>query len=68
MAKMKTFAVTVEITVRETLYVEARRPNGATERVLTEEGWANATSYDDNDWIRHRRRDAKVVNVREAGF
>lgn len=37
MAKMKTYAVTVQHTVTETIYVEARRPNGAAERALSPE-------------------------------
>lgn len=45
MAKVKTFAVTVEWTERRTVYVEARRPGGAEAKALTHEGWAEATAY-----------------------
>ena len=48
MAKMKTFAVEVEITVKRTIFVEARRPNGAVEALQTREGWAQATAYTDD--------------------
>lgn len=47
MAKMKTYAVDVEYVVKRTVYVSARRPNGAAEKVLTEAGWREATAYDD---------------------
>lgn len=46
MAKMKTFAVTIEYTVRETILVDARRPNGAAERALTDEAYNKAHAYD----------------------
>ena len=49
MAKLKTFAVTVEWTVRREIFVEARRPNGAAEKVLTNEGWREGTQYADDD-------------------
>jgi hypothetical protein len=49
MAKMKTFAVEVEFTVTRTVFVEARRPGGAEAKVLTREGWAEATRYCDDD-------------------
>ena len=67
MAKMKTFAVTVEITVERTLIVEARKPNGAAERALTDEGWWDAMRYEEDVDLRHYRSDAKVVRVREVG-
>lgn len=46
MAKMKTYAVTVEYTVSRTYYVAARKPGGAKERILSDEGWAEATRFD----------------------
>lgn len=46
MAKMKDFAVTIEYTVRETLYVAARRPAGAAERALTDVAYAEAHRFD----------------------
>jgi hypothetical protein len=49
MAKMKTFAVEVEITKKVLLFVEARRPGGAEALVQTEEGWSEATRYHDED-------------------
>ena len=45
MAKRKLFAVEVEFTVKRTLYVTARRPNGAVDALYTEEGWREATAY-----------------------
>lgn len=46
MAKLKTYAVEIEYTVRETLFVQARRPNGAAEKALTNEAYAEAHHYD----------------------
>lgn len=65
MAKVKTFAVDVEYTVRRTLFVEARRPNGAAEKALSREGWAEAVRYDD-DAPAYPPKGAAVVRVRQA--
>lgn len=69
MAKMKQYAVEVEITRKETLFVEARRPNGAVEKIKTHEGWREATSYNYEDhlpsWFDPKTM--KVTNVREVG-
>lgn len=46
MAKMKQFAVEIEYTVKETIYVTARRPNGAAEKALTQEAYREAHMYD----------------------
>lgn len=68
MAKTKTFAVDVTYTVTETLYVDARRPNGAAARALTDEGWAEAHRYDDDSpYPFFPPKDAVVTNVRVAG-
>lgn len=48
MAKTKTFSVEVEITQRVRLLVVARRPNGAVERLQTDEGWREAAAYQDD--------------------
>ena len=70
MAKMKRFAVEIEHTVRETIYVSARRPNGAAERALTDEAYREAHAYDghgeDCDWYPSLPKDARVVKVREV--
>lgn len=71
MAKMKTWAVEVEITTKRTQFVDARKAGGAAEKVLTEEGWREATRYDpdgEDAGYYLDRRNAKVVGVREAGF
>lgn len=68
MAKMKTFAVEVEITIKTTLYVDARRPEGAATAVMTENGWRKAMAYQDDVDLQFRRTDAKIVNVREANL
>lgn len=47
MAKMKTYMVPVTITRTVHVMVDARRPKGAVERLQTEEGWREATAYDD---------------------
>lgn len=67
MAKMKTFAVEVEIPIKRMLIVQARRPNGAAERALSEDGWADAMRYEDDTDLSFYRRDAKVLSVREVG-
>lgn len=65
MAKMKTFPVEVEYVVKRTLYVNARRPGGAATRALTDEGWREATQYDD-DAPSRPPKDTKVVQVRDS--
>lgn len=67
MAKMKRFAVDIEYTVKETVFVDARRPNGAAERALTQEAYAESHRYDDDDCHSFLPKDAKVVRVREVG-
>jgi hypothetical protein len=70
MAKTKMFAVDVEITVKRTLFVHARRPNGAVERLSTREGWSEATRYEEEmDVVRFAKLgdDAEIVRVREVG-
>lgn len=44
---MKTFMVEVEITVKRYVVVNARKPNGAIERLSTDEGWTEANRYGD---------------------
>lgn len=69
MAKMKTYLVEVEVTTRHYLLVEARRPQGAVDRIMTEEGWAKATRYFDCDEcgrLGANRTNAKVITVREV--
>jgi hypothetical protein len=72
MAKIKRFAVVVEVTERHTLFVDARRPGGAVERVMTDEGWREATAWMDGCGaddcscapLASALRNAKVVEVR----
>jgi hypothetical protein len=68
MAKMKTFAVEVEITRKETFFITARRPNGAIEKIKTEEGWREATSYNYDDGLPFYfdPKSMQVTKVREA--
>lgn len=47
MAKMKTFLVEVEITQRVTVSVQARRPQGAVDKLMTRDGWRAANMYCD---------------------
>lgn len=42
MAKMKTFAVAIEVITKHTLFVEARRPDGAIKKLMSDEGWREA--------------------------
>lgn len=65
MAKVKTHAVTVQWTVTRTVYVEARRPNGAIEKIQTPEGWREATRYAaDDDLPLFLPKDAVITDVR----
>lgn len=69
MAKMKTFAVEIEFTVTRTVFVDARRPNGAVERLKDREGWAEATRYQDDpvlDNFFELPKDASIKRVRET--
>lgn len=65
MARVKTYAVDVEYVVKRTLFVQARRPKGAEERALSEDGWRDATMYDE-DAPAFPPRDVTVTRVREA--
>jgi hypothetical protein len=64
MAKLKTFPVEVEYVVKRTLYVNARRPGGAAIKALTDEGWREATQYEE-DAPSRPPGGAKVVKVRD---
>ena len=68
MAKVKTFAVTVVVPVERTYYVQARKAGGAVAKLQTEEGWREATAYEEPDeWTPLRYpKDAEVTRVREA--
>lgn len=70
MAKVKTFAVTVEWTVRRTVFVEARRPGGAEEKALSHDGWTEANRYADDDECvpLFLPKDATVVDIRVANL
>lgn len=67
MAKMKQWAVDAEITIRTTLYVNARREGGARERLLTDEGWREALTYAEDVDLRFHRQDAVLKRARVAG-
>lgn len=70
MAKMKHFAVEVEIVHRRTVFVDARRPNGAIEKVMNPEGWKEAIRYQEDDVldsVYDPNKNVTVVRVREAG-
>lgn len=64
MAKMKLWAVDVEIVVKRTLFVPSRKAGGAEAYIQTEEGWRDATKFDEE--FSSLPRDMKVVRVREA--
>lgn len=69
MAKVKTYAIDIEVVVKRTLYIEARRPNGARDRLLTPEGWREATAYQEGDALPISPDDSiTVTRIREAGF
>lgn len=66
MAKLKTYAVEVEVRHTITLFVDARRPGGAEQKVREDEG---AWDWSD-DFPAPRRFDPKtmtVTRVREMG-
>lgn len=65
MAKMKTYAVTVVVPVERTYFVEARKPNGAVAKLQSDEGWSEATRYEEPDeWTPMRfPENAEVTNV-----
>ena len=45
MAKMKTYPVTVTYPVTLTVFVVARKPGGAVDKLYTEEGWREASQW-----------------------
>ncbi len=65
MAKTKVFAVDVEYTIRRTLFVKARRPNGAREALLTNEGWQDAIRYLDDSCLPFSPNGVAITEVRE---
>ena len=67
MAKMKTFAVDIEVTTTHTVFIEARRPNGAVEKLQTEEGWREATRYDyDHELPQYfEKKSINILKVRD---
>lgn len=68
MAKVKLFAVTVEEVRTHVVYVEARRPGGAEEKVASEEGWREAVRYDYDDELPpyFDAKRMRVTDVRQA--
>lgn len=66
MSKLKTYAVTVEVTTEVVVFVDARSPRRAEEIAQTDEGWAGATRYGYGDDTPHRfnPRNMSVVKVR----
>lgn len=64
MAHMKVYPVEVEYVIKRTLFVPARKPNGAAEKALTEAGWREATMYDE-DAPTYPPKDTKVTKVGE---
>lgn len=68
MAKIKTFMVEVEVTTKHYLLVEARRPNGAAERLQTDEGWRRATAYQEDEGLPSwwNPNTMKITDIREA--
>lgn len=68
MAKLKTFAVEVEITLKRTYFVEARRPNGAAEKLLDRDQWMSHTAAADEEYLMFESENAKIVKIEEAGF
>lgn len=64
MAKMKGWAVEVQIVQTRTVYVEARREQGAIDKIMTREGWAEATRYQEDgvlDAVMDPTRDGVTV-------
>lgn len=68
MAKIKTYAVTVVVPVKRTYFVAARKPNGAVAKLQSEEGWSEATRYEEPDnWTPlFYPKDAEVTEVKIA--
>lgn len=68
MAKIKMFAVEIEITRRVIVYVDARKPAGAVSRVRSPEGWAEARRHDYEDQLPQWWDDKTmtVIDTREA--
>lgn len=66
MAKMKTFQVEVEITRRIYVHVEARKAGGAEQLIQTEEGWTEATRYEDDLPMRWDPKTMRIIGSRES--
>lgn len=65
-AKLKEFAVELEITLKRTVFITARKEGGAATKALSEDGWNEATVYWDEDDLRFERTNAKVISVKEV--
>jgi hypothetical protein len=66
MAKMKTFAVDVEVRRTITVFVAARKPGGAEEKIQTEEGWREATAYEEEAPMWFDPKTMSITRVREV--
>lgn len=66
MAKMKTFAVDIEIRRTVTVFVEARKPGGAEEKIQTEAGWREATGYEEEMPMWFDPKTMSIVRIREV--
>lgn len=67
MAKLKGYVVEVEVTSKVHLLVSARKPNGAAEKIQSEEGWREATRYHEDDKLPRRFNSStmKITDIRE---
>lgn len=72
MAKMKSYAVDVEIVIKRTIFVEARRPGGAVEKITSFDDLREAIKYHHEDdgglWddVLYGGAQLKPVSVREV--
>lgn len=68
MAKMKRFAVEIETTVKTTIFVEARRPNGVVDLLSNEDEWRKATAWtgaDEHDvTVFLGRSNSRIASIR----
>jgi hypothetical protein len=69
MAKMKTYLVEVEVTRKVMLFVHARKPGSAAERIQSEAGWLDATRFEEDvPFPRHFDPETmEIVDVRDMG-
>lgn len=70
MAKVKTWALELEIVSRRTVFVEARKPGGAVDKLTDPREWARAVAYTEDELLssvdRIDQPNVRLVSARQV--